>query len=359
MGKKKVRGTHNDFLDGEKLRDNTDVRNTLQDSAFVASPAASSTSNRVQTFKPQSTKAKNGSKKPTLTHFLCLPLVTESSRPLLQTRLQDLKRDLQRDGLVPTKAVRPVGTLHLTLGVMSLDADSLEQASIFLHDLDLYRLLRDVSHRKLAEKAAEEGAISENLIAANMPDTDALSVDLENLIPMQAAHNTSILYAEPKDVSARLFPFALAIKERFEEKGFLNKDNRPLKLHATILNTIYAKPEGKGRNRDVKNAAQNSSKDVPQHRNNQSATGNDESGSETEQKERMQGHGPEAKSWVRFDASKLIERYKGFVWAQNIRVDRVQICEMGAKKIWSGGKEGDGEILDQQYQVVCEKRIFE
>jgi activating signal cointegrator complex subunit 1 len=31
---------------------------------------------------------------------------------------------------------------------------------------------------------------------------------------------------------------------------------------------------------------------------------------------------------------------------------------MGAKKIWSGGIEGEGEVVDEQYEVVCEKEIF-
>ena len=62
---------------------------------------------------------------------------------------------------------------------------------------------------------------------------------------------------------------------------------------------------------------------------------------------------------MRFDASKLIDEYKDFTWAQDIQVDRVQICKMGAKKIWSSGKEGAGEVLDERYEVVCEKGIFE
>jgi activating signal cointegrator complex subunit 1 len=61
---------------------------------------------------------------------------------------------------------------------------------------------------------------------------------------------------------------------------------------------------------------------------------------------------------MRFDARSLIEKYKGFIWAEGVRVDRVCICKMGVKKIWSGGIEGEGEVVDEQYEVVCEKEIF-
>jgi activating signal cointegrator complex subunit 1 len=37
----------------------------------------------------------------------------------------------------------------------------------------------------------------------------------------------------------------------------------------------------------------------------------------------------------------------------------VQICKMGAKKSWSGGAEGVGEVVDEEYEVVAEKGIFE
>jgi activating signal cointegrator complex subunit 1 len=62
---------------------------------------------------------------------------------------------------------------------------------------------------------------------------------------------------------------------------------------------------------------------------------------------------------MRFDARALIDSYKAFTWAKDVRIDRVQICKMGAKKVWSGGKDGEGEVVDEKYEVVCEKGIFE
>jgi activating signal cointegrator complex subunit 1 len=56
---------------------------------------------------------------------------------------------------------------------------------------------------------------------------------------------------------------------------------------------------------------------------------------------------------LRFDARDLIERYKDVVWAENVRIDRVQICKMGAKKILNG----EGEVVAEEYEVVGEKVI--
>jgi activating signal cointegrator complex subunit 1 len=387
MGKKKSRGEYNDFLDGEKLRDNTEIRTTLQ--GFAARDISPSLGQAKQGDTTR--QGKGGAKKPQLTHFVCLPLVTDTSKPQLQQGLESFKEELAKDGTVPTKAVRPVGTLHLTLGVMSLDPSRLEEAKQYLQDLDLHILLRDITHRRVAEEAAESGEIAENLNAAAMPDTDALTINLESLIPMQAPHKTSILYAEPQDASQRLQPYAAALRDEFIKKGLLVEDDRPLRLHATIMNTIYAKPKrGRGRTKSskVKERLKHMEHKVsPHHHGNGEGTHTAPSNSDNENPEddgastvgsvdgndttappdpstaeaphaTGDGHGPDGKSWMRFDARNLIEKYKGFVWAEGVRVDRVCICKMGAKKLWSGGVEGSGEVVDEQYEVVCEKEIF-
>ena len=95
-----------------------------------------------------SNKKASKPKKPPLTHFLCLPLVTTSSRPLLEESLGRLKDEvelLHGDALGTEslrRAVRPLGTIHLTLGVMSLkEQDSLEKAVGLLKGIDLKQLL--------------------------------------------------------------------------------------------------------------------------------------------------------------------------------------------------------------------------
>jgi activating signal cointegrator complex subunit 1 len=77
-------------------------------------------------------------------------------------------------------------------------------------------------------------------------------------------------------------------------------------LHATLINTIYAK----GR--------------------------------------KSQGHGPNAKAPLKIDARALLERYQDFVWARDVVLDRIAICEMGAKKLVE-----NGEVVGEQYTEVA------
>jgi activating signal cointegrator complex subunit 1 len=354
MGKKKIsKSEYNDFLDGEKLTDNTEIRTTLQ--GFAAQAISPPPSTRQSSYQPGGHKEKGGeAKNPPLTHFLCLPLVTEKSRPHLQASLQTFKQDLAKNGPVPTKAVRPTGTLHLTLGVMSLTPSSLQEAITYLHALDLHVLLRDITYRRVAEKAAEDGTVAESLNAAAMPDTDALTINLESLVPMQEPRKTSILYAEPRDASQRLGMFASVLREQFMGKGLLVKDDRPLRLHATILNTIYAKPRRSGKRqgvRDVEHRPQQQDDDNASLASNPTAPPDP---STAEPAVRYQGHRLDGKSWMRFDARDLIEKYKDFVWAENVRVDRVCICKMGAKKIVND----EGVVVDEVYEVVACKGVF-
>ncbi|KAJ4368783.1 hypothetical protein N0V83_005865 [Neocucurbitaria cava] len=321
MGKKKANGEYNDFLDGEKLRDNAGVRTSLQTTSSATkeiSPPPVRQSQDQRGGKSKG-KGKGGPKKPPLTHFLCLPLVTDTSRPQLQSGLDKLKDELTKENVIPPKAVRPVGTLHLTLGVMSLDQTKLEEAKQYLQDLNLHSLLRDISMQKLAEQAAEDGTIAENFCSGvQMPDSDALTINLESLVPMQAPHKTSILYAEPRDKTQRLGVFAEEVRS--------SADLEPTQ-----------------HNGDAEAGAEDTHSQDTNEEQASSAAGSSSS------------HGPEAKSWLRFDARHLIDSYKHFVWADEVRVDRVQICKMGAQKIYS--EDSDGVVVDERYEVVAAKGI--
>jgi len=91
----------------------------------------------------------------------------------------------------------------------------------------------------------------------------------------------------------------------FLEKGLLVDEGRDLKLHATVVNTLYSKNKDKGTNKN-----QRSNK--------------------------------------KFDAVALIDRWKDYTWAEDITIDRVSICEMGAKKI----HDREGKVIDEVYTEV-------
>jgi len=219
------------------------------------------------------------------THFLCLPLVSSTTRLQLETALRVFGENAaqRNDGFTQklTSAVRPVGTLHLTLGVMTLEPISRYEAAV--------ALLSSLNPREFLRTLETSAALGqENLV-----------VSLESLTSMHNPTDTSILYAEPRDSTSRIQAFAEHVLAVFKEKGFIT-ETRPLKLHATLLNTIYAGKDASGRK-------------------------------------------------FRFDASKLIEQYESFVWATNVAIERISICKMGAKKEY----DGRGNVVGEKYEEVA------
>ncbi|KJX94157.1 hypothetical protein TI39_contig4214g00014 [Zymoseptoria brevis] len=277
-------------------------------------------------------KSSPGGRRPPLTHFLCVPLVTPASESQLQSSLKTFRDEVSPSSprgaisavgdahassrtpadipTIPRAAIRPVGTLHCTLGVMSLNQSQLAEA---------IELLQSDEVTKLFGQQATEGGLA----------SSPLSVDLKTLVSMHAPQSTSILYAEPVDSSQRVYPFCVALQALFRSKGFLVPDDRSLKLHATIVNTIYAK----GNRRPTRQKLDST---VPGP-----AAGKLE--------DRSRGHGPNAKAPIKLDARSLIEKYEDFLWAKNIVLDRIAICEMGAKKV----HDAQGNVVEEKYTEVA------
>ncbi|KAI9839585.1 MAG: hypothetical protein M1819_002211 [Sarea resinae] len=289
--------------------------------------------------------------KPTLTHFLCLPLVTETSRPQLQESLLRFSSEDFQDNeggfITSNRVVRPLGTLHLTLGVMSLlGPERLEAAANFLRDLDLRQMLLEAGGKSAqgpSEKKAAQGRETGRAAAGDGEDrvgvsdsldehaaTDAadrtasqitsevqpLIISLSSLVSMHPKAKTSILYAHPSDPTNRILPFCQTLQEKFREAELLLPDDRPLKLHATILNTIYAvgrKPRGDSARR---------------------------------------GHG-KYRSKLTIDAGEIVDKYQGFEWAKDITLGKLAICKMGARKI----TDTEGNVIGEEYEELASKAI--
>ena len=231
---------------------------------------------------------------PRLTHFLCLPLVTSASRPQLQANLTTFRAEVAQataqnpDG-IPERAVRPVGTLHLTLGVMSLLTPArVEAALTLLRSLDLRGQIPS------RETRAAKGPSSR---------PPPLRVTLRSLESMHNPAKTSVLYAAPVDEDRMLYEFCFKIKEAFEAAGLLVPDTRPLLLHATIINTIYVGGRGSGNRR---------------------------------------GRTPK----LTIDAQEILKKYENFEWVRDVRMERVSVCRMGAREIEGGDEEYvvEGEV---------------
>jgi activating signal cointegrator complex subunit 1 len=226
-----------------------------------------------------------------LTHFLCLPLVNSSSKAELEASLQRFRRivttlnaPLNTVPKLPLEAIRNVESLHLTLGVMSLGDEKLQEAIKLLNGLDIHELYTSVAPSE---------------IPSTSETAPALTISLRSLVSMHTPTDTSVLFADPHDPSERLRTFAENLHAKFRDAGFLIDENRPLKLHATVYNTVYVRNSGRNK--------------------------------------------------PRIDAVRLLGECKDFYWANQIRIEKVTICKMGAVREFNAA----GEIVSEKYEEVA------
>ncbi|TEA19551.1 Uncharacterized protein C8034_v009385 [Colletotrichum sidae] len=225
------------------------------------------------------------------THFLCIPLITPASRPQLSQSLASFRADVTSPDsfAIPADAVRPLGTLHLTLGVMSLPkSENIERA---------VEVLRHLNPREILEGVKPLSSLTPLGNTASAPEK--LSITLRGLHSIQPAPKASVLYAPPIDSDGILRSFCEKVKAVFQDAEVMEKENRPLLLHATVVNTIYVRG-GRG-----KKGAR-----------------------------------------ITIDSRDILGRYDDFVWMEDVPVEKIAICRMGAKKI-----EG---VDDQEYEVEAE-----
>ncbi|KAI1800911.1 kinase A anchor protein [Daldinia bambusicola] len=240
--------------------------------------------------------------RPSPTHFLCLPLVTGASRHQLSASLSAFSADVTSPDsfAVPEQAIRPLGTLHLTIGVMSFPKnDGLDKAVALLKTLVPRKMMASI-------KAAESLKSTEHPAqeSTGLPPP-LLSVTLKGLHSMQPASKASVLYAPPVDSEGILLRFCENLRSVFQEAGLMAEENRPLLLHATIMNTIYVK----GRNRK----------------------------------------GGKRSEKLTIDARDILDRYNDHVWMEGAPIEKIAICKMGAKK------QEDG---DEAYEVEEEIELI-
>jgi activating signal cointegrator complex subunit 1 len=326
----------------------------------------------------------NAPKKPQLTHFLCVPLVNSISQPQLEASIGNFKEhvcsnfsvkssrevgtaEASNDSPLHPDAIRPVGSLHLTLGVMSLDEGKLAQATTLLQSLDLGNLLReavllrasqidspDISNTTPDSATSTPLATDQSINTASTLESLPLTLSLESLEPMQSPTKTSILYIRPHDPTNRLEPLCQALRKTFTEAGFLVPDTRPLRLHATIVNTIFIKGRKKNKKKPKAAATEGNQDGVKTTEPSLPPSTN-----VSDKEDGLQantpnsGHGPSAESSLYLDATSLLSTYKSHIWASDISISKIAICEMGVKKQFSP----TGEVVGEAYHEVAFREI--
>lgn len=267
-----------------------------------------------------------------LTHFLCLPLVNKYSKPQLQASFQHFATTVANQHDLPAKAIRPVSTIHLTLGVMNLPTEELVRAAAaFLGSLDMVQMLEAAATQNVSPTLegdrlpidqatpsmtpvlqTRDGSTksgSNTQVAGPDAPAEPLIIDLRGLQSMHNPTKTSILYTTPEDPTFRLRGFCEDLRKQFTSKGFLVPDKRPLLLHATILNTLYAK------------GSRNRPKDS--------------------------GHGKVNRGVGKFDATALLGEFGAHEWANDLHIEKVSICQMGAEK-----EIVDDVVVNEEYLEV-------
>lgn len=237
--------------------------------------------------------------------------------------------------------IRPPGTIHITIGVMSLPTLELEQAArAMLHGDNVAGCLRESMKPNITETArksltddeiAKEQKDPTHKIISKVQDVDSssssssacpptfppLTTSFSALQAMGSPTSTSVLFAPPADPESRIRQLCVSVQTIFQAANLMVQENRPLKLHATILNTIHA-PK---------------SQQKPQGAGLKSETG-------VKQKKVWRKH-------FKFDATEILERYAGSEWAIDVRLEKLSLCRMGAQKVVA-----NGEVVDQEYEEV-------
>lgn len=429
----------------------SDIRMSLGMASIVnMSTGRPRTGKQSQEIQQDNRQKQTKEKKPPLTHFLCLPLISNTSLPQLEESISEFKRRIPRarettanqptdtSPLFPDSAIRPLGTLHLTLGVMSLRTpERVNEAIKFLQSLDVGSILQEAESEIAFQ--GQQRSTSQDLLP--------ISVSLRSLEPLPKAKAATVLYTSPVDPTSRLYPFADRLRNAFVEAGFIEQDVikqtpkkqednnqavekssegneyrnkeimekrgaeseedgptkqkpkfRPLLLHATLVNTIYARREHTQNHSYHASTAQKSRRhggpskfdarnivahyrdfytdDTCMHEKNQvppeaiSDPGtflDDEDGNDAASRSSdEEAHPSKAITQLKHSTGNEGEDNSGsrahmpkhpFIWARNVPIERLCICEMGAKNL-DKDSHPLAATLGQEYRVVAEKRLF-
>ncbi|KAK1976946.1 kinase A anchor protein [Colletotrichum cereale] len=152
------------------------------------------------------------------THFLCIPLVTQASRYQLSESLGSFKTYVTDTLGIHGMAVRPLSTMHLTLGVMNLPKDEdLTNAIELLHSVK------------------------------PMFPKKPLKISLHGLdtFPGTDIRHAHILFAHPTCLDYDFEALCHRIRAIFEDADLVDKTSFGLTLHATVINARKT-PDKKG-----------------------------------------------------------------------------------------------------------------
>lgn len=251
-----------------------------------------------------------------LTHYICYPLVTASSRPLLQ-RSMGLLRDNPASANFPSGAFVPLDTLHLNAGInMSLPTSGrFADAEKLLRSLDLNSLTTELSAPSFEKRSVRQKFldIERSLsLSAAIPMTRPLPLhltlrglhatprDLLGLIPVK-------LYAQCHESTSRLRHLCNNLAIIFAAAGLYD----PSSEHPFRRNRLKTTGSPLENVSLIKTSFIRSAGVVPSP---------------------IQPGKLQQKPAPIIEPRELVRVFRDFVWAENIKLDRLSICPLGLYK---------------------------
>lgn len=250
-----------------------------------------------------------------LTHFLCIPITTPLSRPLLEQSLHQLRND-PCTSTIPADAYRPLQTLHIAIEVFSLPtASRVADACRHLRSLDINGLLQQTSKRALNNthgvRQEQQNTLLVNQgsrpsVSENDTGSSSLTVTLSG-IRSNSGGDQSTSDSGPKGWSLRtsyidsnpLLGLLLGeIRNSFHAAGFQVPGFRPGNFgHVKLLSTMHASSRPRT--------------SIRSHI----------------QPGKLQQERPPL-----FETREINQKFENFVFAENIRLERLSLCELGLLK---------------------------
>ncbi|KAL5365714.1 hypothetical protein BJX96DRAFT_169331 [Aspergillus floccosus] len=230
-------------------------------------------------------------------------------------------------------------------------------------------LLRD----KFLEAGLLQGEVKNDQPRDKAPETTTAGAEAGEGNAKALAEEPSLLEEMPVDAAeetARASPAGITTKASISPKTYSKPKVRRLLLHATVVNTIYVKGRtqkrgnAKGNNRRNQHAFD--ARDILAHYRDYYADHDRTTPRDPSVKPYMQAEGDCPGVEGSSDENDLIgenqnEKHRSqnpFVWAKDIPLETVCICEMGAKKLNpDGDRDGMNARLGEKYMVVAERRL--
>lgn len=241
------------------------------------------------------------------THYLNIPLATQSSRPQLRASFTHFERETSRT--IPKGSVLNPDFANLMLARLKLKSQNqIDACTKHLHGLDMHEMLR------IAAVNATRGPpnftslpyyeeVPLSLGVATTVDNSALKVDISGIhSPTLDPSHTSTLCTSILDRTHRLQHFKHLLLESLSRAGFLaTAFHGRMSIVQTILTTGWLS----GRSYNPKT---------------------------------RRWTNPGRRKAPTFDASDLIRNWNGFVWATDVQLEKICVIPLGyAEKLPSGG----------------------